>query len=378
MSNAAHPQRTPLIRDVLIPQQIVGDPPPWGQVQHDLQGLSMGTNWSVRFYGPHGLALAPLQQSLQALLDEVVAEMSPWAPSSALSRYNRAQAGSRHVLPAGFARVLDAALQVAEASGGAFDPCAGQLVNRWGFGPGIDLQTPGYRSPGFVPPDDRALVDAQGTGPTAWAGLNWQRDSLRVTQPGGLSLDLCAIAKGDAVDRLSRHLSETGHPHHLVEVGGELRGAGLKPDGHPWWVALEPPDANLNPQTRCWADAHIALHGLAVATSGDYRRCYTDAQGRWRSHTIDPRSGQPIAHGVASVSVLHEEALWADAWSTALLVLGTEAGLALASRLKLAARWLQRPEPLDGHSDWRCVESPAWLALKDDAPGHSNPRGQPA
>jgi thiamine biosynthesis lipoprotein len=298
---------------VLVPLQIAGTSPPWGQTVHALQGQTMGTTWSARVVAPAELRLAPIEAAIKRMLAEVIAQMSPWEPDSDLSRFNRAPAGSRHVLPAGFATVMDAALQVAAASDGAFDPTSGELVRRWGFGP-----------PG---PAQAARCD--------WRALQW--DGRALTQSGMARLDLSAIAKGYAVDRLSQLLLECGLPHHLAEIGGELRGAGFKPEGQPWWVDLEPPAADCG-----LAPLRMALHGLSIATSGDYRRCYIDAQGQRRSHTIDPRSGEPIAHGLAAVSVVHESAMWADGWSTALMVMGAEAGLRFATERGLAALFTQR------------------------------------
>ncbi|HEY0821572.1 MAG TPA: FAD:protein FMN transferase, partial [Rhizobacter sp.] len=173
----------------------------------------------------------------------------------------------------------------------------------------------------------------------ARARAGWQRLTLqagRLRQPGGATLDLSAIAKGFAVDQIARLLHARGFGDHLVEVGGELRGSGVRPDGQPWWVDLQlPPGAEGLPGTR------VALHGLAVATSGDYLRHFSD-EGVSRSHTLDPRTGGPITHGLASVSVLHAECVLADAWSTALTVLGIEHGLACARERGLAALFVQR------------------------------------
>ncbi len=300
---------------VLVPLDIRGTPPPWDQATHALQGPTMGTSWSVRLVAPAALRRDPIEAAIVRVLDEVIAEMSHWEPDSVLSRFNHAGAGSRHALPAGFARVMGAALQIAQASGGAFDPTVFELVRQWGFGP-----------PGAA---QAARCD--------WRQLDW--DGRWLTQGGQARLDLSAIAKGHAVDRVAQLLDDCGIEHHLVEVGGELRGTGMKPDGQPWWVDLEPPEA------RCAiAPLRIALHGLAIATSGDYRRFRIDEDGRRRSHSIDPRSGVPIAHGLASVSVVHESAMWADGWSTALMVLGLDEGMRLARERQLAARFVQRVE----------------------------------
>jgi thiamine biosynthesis lipoprotein len=162
------------------------------------------------------------------------------------------------------------------------------------------------------------------------------RRALR--QPGGLALDLSAIAKGFAVDLVARRLVAAGIESHLVEIGGELRGSGVKPDGQPWWVRLEHPDPDS-----AGGDTLLALHGLAVATSGDYRRWF-EQDGTRYGHTIDPRDGRPIRHGLAAVTVIHPQCMLADAWSTALNVLGPDAGPALATRLGLAARFVVRHE----------------------------------
>lgn len=338
---------TDLAPRVLVPLAIRGEPPAWGQVVHALHGQSMGTTWSVRFVGPASLQLAAIEAVITAALEDVIAQMSHWAPSSVLSRFNAAAPGHVQALPAGFATVMDAALRVAAASGGAYDPGAGELVALWGFGP-AGLR-PRHDEPGFTLPTEAQVAAAR----RDWRTLRWDGTQRRLTQPGGVRLDLSAIAKGHAVDRVSDALTDCGLTDHLVEIGGELRGVGLKPDGQPWWVDLEPPapDCGLAP-------VRLALHGLAVATSGDYRRCFITADGRRLPHTLDPRSGHPIAHGIASVSVVHDSAMWADAWSTALTVLGPEAGLALATEQGLAAQLVWRD------ADGRFAE--AWTpALQD-------------
>ena len=163
-------------------------------------------------------------------------------------------------------------------------------------------------------------------------------------QPSGIHLDLSAIAKGYGVDAVVASLQQAGVAHALVEVGGELRGLGMKAGGQPWWIQLENPpvcDGGLAalPQTV------IALHGVSVATSGDYRRFYfasgACSSARY-SHTIDPRSGEPIRHGLAAVTVVHPDCWAADAISTALNVLGADRGLHFAVEHGIAARFVQR------------------------------------
>ncbi|MCZ4343223.1 FAD:protein FMN transferase [Sphingomonadaceae bacterium G21617-S1] len=269
----------------------------------------MGTGWSIRIAMPAGCDLAALEAAILARLDGIVDEMSHWRPDSLISVYNRGEAGSWQALPPDFDRVMQAAIGIAHRSGGAFDPTVGHLVDLAGFGP----------DPARQDDDARRIDDARRA--AGWERLRYREG--RLLQPGGIALDLSGIAKGHAVDAVADLLRERGIAHALVEIGGELAGRGMRPDGDPWWVDLEDPPGLALPPFR------IALHGLAVATSGDYRR---------GAHTIDPRSGRSAITGVRSVSVIHQSAMLADAWATALTVLGSEEGLALATREHLAAR----------------------------------------
>jgi len=340
------------MRDVLVPLDIDPSPPPAGSVLETLSGTSMGTSWSARLMrektdkGLQGGLPAALQALLQAELDQVVAQMSHWEPDSLLSRYNRLPAGSWLELPPQFFEVIDYALRVHHDSGGAYDPAAGALVDLWGFG-----AAGRYDQAGFYAPAPGAVAALLARRATAQPTLD--RAGRRLLQPGGAVLDLSAVAKGYAVDRLALCLEALGVRHYLVEAGGELRGAGVKGDGQPWWVEIEGV-----PDTENATQALVALHGLAVATSGDYRRHFQHA-GQRISHTLDPRSGQPIAHGVASTTVLAPTCMAADALSTALTVLGPAEGLEFAEQYGVAARFLLR----DGSAGLRELTSSAWRAL---------------
>ncbi|BCA64316.1 hypothetical protein HMP09_3550 [Sphingomonas sp. HMP9] len=277
----------------------------------DLHGETMGTSWSLRFAAPAGTDPTPVRAAIVARLAGLVAEMSHWAPDSLLSRFNRSPRGTWTTLPPDFAWVMARGLAIAEATNGAFDPAIGTLVNAWGFGPFTVSAPPNA-----------------GAGGTARASSGCSRLTLSTTgghlhQPGGVALDLSGIAKGHAVDVIADLLHDAGIRNALVEIGGELVGRGIGPDGDPWWVHLESPPGLTLPPLR------VALHGLAVATSGDYRR---------GAHTLDPRTGCPIDTGVVSVSVIHATALDADAWATALTVLGPDEGLSLAENRRIAAR----------------------------------------
>lgn len=313
---------------VLIPVALSAPPPaPLAQGQvRQWAGASMGTTWSVCAVMAPEQPDDDIHAGIAAVLDNVIAQMSNWSDASDLSRFNRADAESWVALPDDCFAVLLAALQTARDSGGAYDPTAGPLVDLWGFGPA------GNRT--VAPSVDEVAPVRERCG---WQRLEVDAGPRRVRQPGGVSLDFCAIAKGFAVDAVSRYLDARGLEHHLVEIGGELRGQGLKPDGMPWWVELESPTADGTAPARTL----LALPGLSVATSGDYRR-YFEQDGRRYAHTIDPRTGYPAAHALASVTVIHRDCMMADALSTALIVLGPQAGLAFAQRHALAARLLVR------------------------------------
>jgi thiamine biosynthesis lipoprotein len=327
------------MRRTLVP--LIENPPEspaLGGVVHTLHGQTMGTSWSVKLVAAVTHRLPPLRAAIQTQLDTVVAQMSTWESASNLSIYNQSAAGSWHTLPEEFFTVLQYALQVASASNGAYDPTAGALVNAWGFGP--DKR---YNQAGFIPPTTQTLASAR-------AQCGWQRIAIdpvtrRVQQPGGIYIDLSAIAKGYGVDQVARELLRLGIDSFLVEVGGELRGAGVKPDGQPWWVALEHPLpdalASAASNTAVGIETIAALYDWSAATSGDYRRYFEDDATRY-SHTIDPRNGEPIRHGLASVTVLHADCMAADAWSTALNVMGAEQGLAYANAHDLAALFINR------------------------------------
>ncbi|WP_380879092.1 FAD:protein FMN transferase [Sphingomonas sp. DBB INV C78] len=283
-------------------------------------GRTMGTTWSAKIVAKG--ELPGVEAALQALLDRVVDEMSNWEAASNVSRFNRLAAGQWQTLPPDFFTVLRRGLEIAAASHGAFDPTAGALVDMWGFGPAPAR---------LEPPADAEIATALAA--TGYRRIELDVHARRARQPGGVSLDLSGIAKGYAVDLLADFLRERGHRHFLVEVGGELVGDGILPDGQPWWVDLEaPPGLRVAP-------ARIALHGLAVATTGDYRRFF-DHAGRRYAHSIDPRTGQPVENGVAAVSVVYRRCMDADAWATALAVLGMEAGMTLATEQGVAARFI--------------------------------------
>lgn len=307
-----------------------------------LAGETMGTGWSAQVVVPGGLDAHPpappfvssavetraardtldtnagLSGALRATLAEMIAAMSQWEPTSALSRFNRSPVGEWQDIPQTLATVLSAALAIRAASGGAFDPATGALADLWGFGP------PGVRTD--VPHEGEVAAAL-----TRSDGDAIDIEGLRARRTRDVRLDLSGIGKGHAVDALAATCRSRGYADFLVEIGGEFVGSGIQPSGQPWWVDLEPPPGLAPPPLR------IAAHGVGIATTGDYRRFVRDGTRRM-GHTIDPRTGYPTATGIVSASVIATDCMTADAWATALTVLGREAGLALANREGLAIR----------------------------------------
>jgi len=289
-------------------------------LRHSLNGETMGTRYSVVFYGPEDLRTECLARSLFAAVDRVDRQMSTWKVESDLNRLNSAPVGEWVAVPEELMTVLAEALRIGRLSNGAFDIGIGALVNAWGFGPEC-------RHP------DAARIAAASETPRATAA-----DSLLLDRPGGrvrkfapLSLDLSAIAKGFGVDEMARIMDEFRLNAWLIGIDGEMRARGVKPDGSFWAVAHERPDRHARD-----AMGVIELADMAVATSGNYRRWLETGNGIV-SHTIEPSRGAPLVNGVASVSVITPTCMSADAWATALLVSGIERGLALARSAALEA-----------------------------------------
>lgn len=313
---------------VLIPPTPHAPELPLGRTVLALSGRSMGMAWNARLAVAQATSEAALRTAIEDELSYTAALFSHWEADSELSRFNRSAPGP-WLCSDDFWHLIQDGLALAQDSGGAVDPTLGRLVQAWGFGPSASRHAPAAARV----PEPQALAAAlQASG---WTHL--QTDPVRraLLQPGGLWLDLGGLAKGWAVDRISQRLADEGAASHLFELGGECRARGVRPDGQPWWVELENPPGAALPRTL------VALLDLALATSGDYRQCFEHG-GRHYSHTLDGRTGQPADHGWACVSVLHERALMADAYATALGVLGVADGLSWANHRRVAARLVQR------------------------------------
>ena len=292
-------------------------------VRHALNGPTMGTRWSALFYAPPDQDPQPVQQALQAAVDEVDQQMSTWKPDSDLMRLNRAPVNTLVEVPADLAEVLRLGLAIGRASGGAFDIGLGDAVKAWGFGP--------------QEADEHAIRAAFASERhPAHDALEVSGQLVRKHHP--LTLDLNGIAKGHGVDRLAEALRAQGIDAGLVGIDGEMRALGLRPDGQAWTVAVELPDT-----ARRTPHSILSLHDAAVATSGDYRHAVM-VRGLRLSHTMDPRRGAPLKDSPASVTVVASTCAEADAWATALMVTGPQAGNRLAERQGLSALFLMRDE----------------------------------
>lgn len=303
-----------------------------------LQGPTMGTQFTVvlPLAGADAVdraALAELQAAIDAQLQAVNAEMSTYLPDSELSRFNARAAGEAVEVSDHLFEVVRLADQVHRRSGGAFDVTVGPLVDAWGFGP----SEPEVR----IELDDARIAELR----TRVGGDKLELDAARQTlrkRVDGLRVDLSAIAKGHGCDRVAAVLEAAGHDRYLVEIGGEVRVRGENPDGEAWAVGVERPTADAAGERV--VQQVLRVRDVSVATSGDYRN-YRERDGVRYSHTIDPRTGRPITHALASVTVIHREsAALADAWATALNVLGPDEGQAVAEREGLAAYFLVRTQ----------------------------------
>jgi thiamine biosynthesis lipoprotein len=307
-----------------------------------ISGSKMGTSYNITVVADQP-APADLAQRIEAVLDVVDQSMSTYKSDSEISHFNAQPVAEPQMISPEFADVLDVSKLIWEQSSGAFDPTVGPLVDLWGFGP--------------VPTEDVVPSDEQIAG--ALQSVGYQHlsiDMQMISKAAPVRLDLSAVAKGYAVDQVADLLEILALPDYLVEVGGEMRLGGYNPQGQPWRIAVEMPA--VIPQVQRVFQAH----DVGIATSGDYRN-YFEQDGVRYSHTIDPRTGKPIRHNLASVTVVSDTCAEADAWATALMVLGEEQGMVLAEELGLAIYMLVK----DGE-EFKAMSSKAFAPylLKQD------------
>jgi len=290
-----------------------------------LRGATMGTTWSVNLHSiPENVNPDQLKQQLQARLDRVNALMSTYDPNSEVSRFNLSTSPDWFAVSAETAQVVALSLQISELTGGAFDISVGPLVELWGFGAR-------ERSEKLPTKQEVAELLAR----IGYKNLQVRSNppALKKQQPQ-LQIDLSAVAKGYAVDLLAELLIAQQIDSFLVEVGGELQISGTRVDGTPWRIAIEKPAEGVRE-----VEQVFPLTGTGLATSGNYRNYYVE-NGQRYVHTIDPVSGYPISHKLASATVLAEDCATADALATALMVLGEERGRQLVEENRLAAYFL--------------------------------------
>ncbi|MBZ6379650.1 hypothetical protein B5C34_15400 [Pacificimonas flava] len=299
-----------------------------------LTGETMGTYWRASVVAA-GADADRIGRTVAGACDEVIRQMSQWDPASELSRFNHAPGGVEMSISPGFAHVLDCALTIQDRSGGAFDPLLGDASEAWGFGVAAPPET----------------IEEQACEGRETSSMPFDAAARKLTQPGGSLLDLSAIAKGFAVDLCLARLVAAGWDNALVEIGGELAGRGVKPNGLPWWVDIEgPPGLPVPP-------ARIALCGWAVATSGDWHR-RREAEGQSWSHTLDPAMRRPLAQASRAATVLHPSCMQADGLATALMVLDPGQALAFADRYGLPARIVDRHGQVLRSERWAAMARP--------------------
>ena len=309
---------------------------PPGRRTFEFRGPTMGAAFAVKIVtGPAGLdepARAALSQAIRAELDGIDARMSTWKPDSELSRFNASSSLEPFPVSRDTFEVFQWAVALGALTGGALDVTVKPLVEAWGFGPDGPLDR--------RPSDDerRRLLGAVGA---RYLELDPEALTVRKTRPD-VGCDFSSLAPGYAADRLWALLDERGFSDYLVDVGGELRTRGRNDAGSRWQIAIELPE----PDGRI-VDRILPVSDLAIATSGDYRN-YHEVEGQRVTHIIDPRTGEPIRHRLASVTVVDALAVRADALSTALMVMGPEQGLAFARQHDLAAAFISRNAQGDG------------------------------
>lgn len=285
----------------------------------------MGTTYAVTIADPPATLAADWQEQIEDALKIVNQQMSTYQSDSEITRFNESSSTDWFSVSLPFAQVVAAGLEVSRASQGAFDITVGPLVDAWSFGPGKRSSRP---------PAEETIESLRKQVGYRHLSVRFDPPALKKELPS-LRVDLSAIAKGYGVDRLIELLEELGCQHALVDIGGEDRAMGRR-GSRAWRVAVEDPTEDVRQYHYA-----IDLVDRAIATSGDYRNFFLFEGVRY-SHTIDPRTGRPVDHDLALVSVLADSCMEADAWATALNVLGQKKGQQLAADLGIAARFVQR------------------------------------
>lgn len=293
----------------------------WSERPTQTGGSIFGTTWSLTYLdAPATVTDAEVRASVEAAFAIVNESMNHYDPDSLISVFNRLPVNSPVEVDWDFAYVLSAALAMTDISDGAYDVTVSPLSDLWGFGP---------TGPTAFPEEEAISAVLEQVGARH---LQWQPEVRRLSKlVPAVALDFSSLAKGYAVDLAADALDELGVARYMVEIGGEVRVRGRSPRGDAWRIAIERPE----PGVRGGFQAALALVDTGVATSGDYRNFFEHEGARY-SHLIDPRSGYPVQHDVVSVTVVHGSAMMADAWATALTVMGSTEAMAVAEERDLA------------------------------------------
>jgi thiamine biosynthesis lipoprotein len=289
-------------------------------------GPTMGSSYSVKYLpGAQGPTVAQAQAATEAILAEVDQQLSTYRDDSLIAQFNALPANSCQPMPAEVLALVRFGEQLSQQSAGAFDLTLEPLLNLWGFGP---------QARGEQVPTPAQIAQVRGR-----IGHQHLRiDAQQLCKDALVEVDFNSIAAGYAVDRISARLAELGVRSYLIEVTGELKAQGKKPDGSAWRIAIEAPLEHQQVAQRI-----LPLDGYGVSTSGDYHN-YFEQDGLRYSHTLDPQTGAPIRHRLAQVTVVDRSVQRADGLSTLLMVLGPERGLAFAEREGIAALFVSRAE----------------------------------
>jgi len=304
-------------------------------------GKIMGTGYSVRLSragnsssGSGSHSVRHLAQQIHSVLQDVDAHMSTWRTDSEVSAFNNSTNTDWQVMSPATTSVIAQAHNISDLSAGAFDLTVGPLVDLWGFGAGaLKLNKGGS----YVKPAASGIREALTRVGFDAIDISSDNNVVRKRKPRN-QIDLSGIAKGHAVDCVANELDSKGIESYLVEVGGELRSRGRKPDGSLWRVAIEQPNARQRDVFRI-----LKLDNQAVATSGNYRNFF-DHGGQRYSHAIDPRTGESVSHQLASVSVVAKTTLLADAFSTAMMVMGPDTAIEFAQKHHIAAHLILKSD----------------------------------
>jgi thiamine biosynthesis lipoprotein len=304
-----------------------------------IRGAAQGTTYHIKYVVPaKGVDGSRLQSDVEKILAEVDRQMSTYRDDSEISRFNRAADDEWFTVSPAVLNVVQAAQAISEKTNGAMDVTVGPLVRLWHFGPG-DQHGRNTRPP-FKPPTNAELAKVRKCVGYKLLDIREAPPVLRKRCPG-LEVDLSSIASGWTIDQLTELLIDHGVESFMVELGGEVRARGQREDGEPWRVAIERPLVGKREM-----QAAIPLANAAIATAGGTQKFFEHAGQRY-SHIIDPSTGRPVTHTLASVTVAADSCMQADGWDTPLLVLGPELGFECAEKNGVAAMFISATNSRD-------------------------------